>query len=60
MRTTQNQRKEFEMEEERDITWSVDFFVCVNGYEVHFSELTETEQEIILEAIRGDSYSGTF
>lgn len=44
----------------RDITWSVDFSICVNGCEVHFSDLTETEQDIILEAIRNDSYSGTF
>lgn len=48
------------MEEQRDITWSVDFCVCVNGYEVHFSDLTEEEQEVILESIRNDYYSGTF
>jgi hypothetical protein len=47
-------------EEVRDITWSVDFCICVNGYEVHFSELTEIEQQEILEAIRSDYYSGTF
>ena len=47
-------------EEYRDITWSVDFTVCVNGYEVHFSELTESEQQKILEDIKNDYYSGTF
>ena len=44
----------------RDITWSVDFCVCVDGYEVHFSDLTENEQNKILEDIRNDYYSGTF
>ena len=44
----------------RDITWSVDFCVFVNGYEVHFSELTEDEQEKILNDIKNDYYSGTF
>jgi hypothetical protein len=44
----------------RDITWSVDFCVCVNGCEVHFSELTEDEQEKILNDIKNDYYSGTF
>lgn len=46
----------------RDITWSVNFYSLqiVNGCEVHFSDLTETEQDIILNEIRNDSYSGTF
>jgi hypothetical protein len=48
------------MEEVRDITWSVDFCICVNGYEVHFSELTESEKQEILEAISCNYYSGTF
>lgn len=48
------------MEEERDITWSVDFCVYVNGYPVHFSELTEVEQEKILDDIKNDYFSGTF
>ena len=47
-------------EEVRDITWSVDFCVCVNGYEVHFSELTESEKQEILEEISCNYYSGTF
>ena len=47
-------------EETRDITWSVDFCVYVNGYEVHFSELTEEEQEKILDDIKNGYYSGTF
>lgn len=44
----------------RDISWSVDFCVYVNGCEVHFSELTEDEQEKILNDIKNDYYSGTF
>ena len=47
-------------EEVRDITWSVDFCIMLNDYEIHFSELTETEQEIILDRIKNDFYSGTF
>jgi hypothetical protein len=47
-------------EEVRDITWSVDFCIYVNGYEVHFSELTDSEQQKILEDIKNDYYSGTF
>ena len=34
-----------EKEKYRDITWSVDFRIYVDGYEVHFSELSESEQE---------------
>lgn len=49
-----------EKEKYRDITWSVDFFICVDGYEVHFSELSESEQEEILNKIKNDYYSGTF
>ena len=48
------------MEEVRDITWSVDFTICVNGEEVHFSELTESEKQEILEEISCNYYSGTF
>lgn len=44
----------------RDINWSVDFCVTLNGYEIHFSDLTENEQAKILEDIRNDFYSGTF
>lgn len=49
-----------EKEKYRDITWSVDFFICVDGYEVHFSELSASEQEEILNNIKNDYYSGTF
>ena len=48
------------MEEYRDICWAVDFEITVNGKDVKFWDLTETEQDQILEAIRDDSYSGTF
>ena len=48
------------MEDYRDINWSVDFEITVNGETVKFWELTETEQETILSEIRGDGYSGTF
>ena len=48
------------MEEYRDINWDVTFNVTVNGKEVSFDKLTETEQEIILQCIKNDSYSGTF
>ena len=48
------------MEDNRDISWSVEFEITVNGETVKFWELTETEQETILDIIRGDSYSGTF
>jgi hypothetical protein len=44
----------------RDINWSVNFEVTVNGMEVSFDELTDTEKEIILNCIKEDSYSGTF
>jgi hypothetical protein len=47
-------------DEPRDIVWSVDFCIMLNGYEIHFSELTEAEQEKILEDIKADFYSGTF
>ena len=49
-----------EKEKYRDITWSVDFRIYVDGYEVHFSELSESEQEEILNEIKNDYYSGTF
>ena len=47
-------------EDYRDINWAVNFEITVNGQEVSFSDLTETEQEIILERIKEDYYSGTF
>jgi hypothetical protein len=49
------------MEDEyKDINWSVDFEITVNGESMNFWDLTETAQETILEHIRNDSYSGTF
>lgn len=44
----------------RDINWAVNFEITVNGQEVNFWDLKESEQEKILEDIKNDSYSGTF
>lgn len=44
----------------RDINWAVNFEVTVNGMEVSFDSLTDSEKEIILNCIKEDSYSGTF
>lgn len=44
----------------RDINWAVNFEVTVNGMEVSFDELTDSEKETILNCIKEDSYSGTF
>jgi hypothetical protein len=44
----------------RDITWCVEFNVCVNGTEIDFSELTDIEKEKILEDIKNDYSCGTF
>lgn len=44
----------------RGITWSVEFNICVNGNEIDFSELTDTEKEKILEDIKKDYFCGTF
>ena len=53
--------EETEMEEtERDINWHVVIEVTVNGEEVRFDELEEYEQEVILNSIKEDYYSGTF
>ena len=48
------------MEIYRDINWSVSFEITVNGEEKKFWDLTEWEQQEILNIIKGDSYSGTF
>lgn len=48
------------MEKTRDINWSVEFEITLNGKEVNFWDLTEEEQQYILDEIFGDSYSGTF
>ena len=45
---------------QRDITWSVNFEVCINCEEARFDDLTEGEQREILDAIAEDSYCGTF
>ena len=42
----------------RSISWAVTFEVCIDGNEARFDDLTESEQEQILDAIRDDSYSG--
>ena len=47
-------------EEYRDITWGVDFTICVNGEDFLFSELSEEEQNKILEDIKEGYNSGTF
>lgn len=44
----------------RDINWSVNFEITVNGEEKMFYELTETKQEFIVDHIRNNYYSGTF
>ena len=43
-------------EEMKDINWSVDFEITVNGKTCNFWDLSEA----ILDCIRNDSYSGTF
>jgi hypothetical protein len=48
------------MENYKDITWSVDFEITVDGEEKNFWELSEAAQEYIISCIAGDSYSGTF
>lgn len=46
--------------EVRDINWSVHFEITINGESKEFWELTEEEIELITNAIKEDSYSGTF
>ena len=51
--------KKMENIEIHSITWSVNFEILVNGdTEVKFWELTEADQEYILECIKNDTYSG--
>ena len=45
---------------QRDINWSVDFEVTINGKKKDFDELTDSEREHILSCIAEDYYSGTF
>ena len=49
------------MEEEmKDITWSANFEICINGESANWSDLSETAQATILDCIKNDSYSGMF
>ena len=45
---------------DKDISWSVEFEIIVDGEEVNFWDLPETAQQKILSDIAGDSYSGFF
>ena len=38
--------------EEREITWEVEFSICVNSEEMRWSDLSESEQETILRQIK--------
>ena len=44
----------------RDINWSVDFDICIDGKDAKFWDLSESEQQKILNDIFEDFYSGTF
>ena len=44
----------------KDIDWSVEFDLSMDGCDVTFWDLPKTAQEEILSCIAGDSYSGTF
>lgn len=46
--------------EYKDINWSVNFEVTVNGETVNFTDLPDDAKQAILNFIAGDSYSGTF
>jgi hypothetical protein len=48
------------MEEYRSITWSVNFEIIKDGETVEFWDLTEDEQEEILDSIKRDFYFGMF
>lgn len=43
-----------------DINWSVKFEITQDGVESSFDKLSAPAQETVLEALEGDSYSGTF
>jgi hypothetical protein len=47
-------------EEYRDINWTVNFDITVNGENMFFDNLNETEQEKILADIKEGFYGGTF
>lgn len=44
----------------RDINWSISFDITIDGEEVRFSDLTESEQKKILDDLADDYYYGTF
>ena len=44
----------------RDINWSVNFEITVDGKSVRFWDLKDTEKRFILDKIESDYYSGTF
>ena len=46
--------------EDKDVNWSVNFEITINGEEAKFEDLSEIAQEYILDCIKNDSYSGTF
>lgn len=48
------------MEDYKDINWSVDFEITVNGETVNFCDLPDTARDYILTCIENDYYSGTF
>lgn len=49
------------MEEEmKDITWSANFEICINGESANWSDLSETAKAVILDCIKNGSYSGMF
>ena len=50
----------FQTDEDKDINWSVNFEVTINGEEVSFDELSENAKRTILDCIANDYYSGTF
>lgn len=48
------------MEDYKDVNWSVDFEITVNGKMVNFWELSDNARDYILTCIENDYYSGTF
>lgn len=48
------------MDDYRSISWSVSFDITINEEEARWDDLTEAEQDIILNSIKEDFYSGMF
>lgn len=46
------------MDEYKDINWSVDFEITVNGKTAKFEDLSDDVKQMILKCIEGDFYSG--